>query len=61
MVNTVPPAQGRDVLDSVALDKYSLVRDVYLHLRRGVRRRRPLEDYDDDAGKLPPEDGQVGG
>lgn len=47
-----------DTLDSVAIDRYSLTRDVYLNLRRGksVDDGR-IEDYDDDAGKLPPEDG----
>lgn len=48
-----------DVLDSVALDKYSLVRDVYLRSRIGGAAsggEGRLENYDDDnAGKLPPE------
>ena len=48
-----------DVLDSVALDKYSLVRDVYLRSRIGGAASGGdgrLENYDDDnAGKLPPE------
>ena len=48
-----------DVLDSVALDKYSLVRDVYLRSRIGGATSGGdgrLENYDDDnAGKLPPE------
>lgn len=48
-----------DVLDSVALDKYSLVRDVYLRSRIGGAASGSegrLENYDDDnAGKLPPE------
>lgn len=48
-----------DVLDSVALDKYSLVRDVYLRSRIGGAASSGdgrLENYDDDnAGKLPPE------
>ena len=46
-----------DVLDSVALDKYSLVRDVYLRSRIGGAVSGgdgKLENYDDDdAGKLP--------
>lgn len=47
-----------DTLDSVALDRYSLTRDVYLNLRRGKSGDDGrIEDYDDDAGKLPPEDG----
>ncbi|UUE93557.1 MlaA family lipoprotein [Comamonas thiooxydans] len=48
-----------DVLDSVALDKYSLVRDVYLRSRIGGAASGGdgrLENYDDDnAGKLPSE------
>ena len=48
-----------DMLDSVALDKYSLVRDVYLRSRIGGAASGGdgrLENYDDDnAGKLPPE------
>ncbi|WP_080554089.1 VacJ family lipoprotein [Comamonas thiooxydans] len=48
-----------DVLDSVALDKYSLVRDVYLRSRIGGAASGGdgrLENYDDDnAGKLAPE------
>lgn len=48
-----------DVLDSVALDKYSLMRDVYLRSRIGgvvSGGDGRLENYDDDnAGKLPPE------
>ena len=48
-----------DVLDSVALDKYSLIRDVYLRSRIGGAVSGGdgrLENYDDDnAGKLPPE------
>ena len=48
-----------DVLDSVALDKYSLVRDVYLRSRIGGAASGDdgrLENYDDDdAGQLPPE------
>lgn len=48
-----------DVLDSVALDKYSLVRDVYLRSRIGGAASGGdgrLENYvDDNAGKLPPE------
>ena len=48
-----------DVLDSVALDKYSLVRDVYLRSRIGGAASGGdgrLENYEDDnAGKLPPE------
>ena len=47
-----------DTLDSVALDRYSLTRDVYLNLRRGKSGDDGrIEDYDEDAGKLPPEDG----
>lgn len=47
-----------DTIDSVAIDRYSLTRDVYMGLRRSssVDDGR-IEDYDDDAGKLPPEDG----
>ena len=48
-----------DMLDSVALDKYSLMRDVYLRSRIGGAASGGdgrLENYDDDnAGKLPPE------
>ncbi len=47
-----------ETLDSVAIDRYSLTRDVYLNLRRGRSGDDGrIEDYDDDAGKLPPEDG----
>ena len=45
-----------DMLDSVALDKYSLMRDVYLRSRIGGAVSGgdgKLENYDDDAGKLP--------
>ena len=45
-----------DMLDSVALDKYSLMRDVYLRSRIGGVASGgdgKLENYDDDAGKLP--------
>jgi phospholipid-binding lipoprotein MlaA len=47
-----------DTIDSVAIDRYSLTRDVYLNLRRGGSSGDDgrIEDYDDDAGKLPPED-----
>ena len=47
-----------DMLDSVALDKYSLMRDVYLRSRIGGAASGgdgKLENYDDDAGKLPPD------
>lgn len=48
-----------DMLDSVALVKYSLMRDVYLRSRIGGAASGGdgrLENYDDDnAGKLPPE------
>ena len=47
-----------DMLDSVALDKYSLMRDVYLRSRIGGAVSGgdgKLENYDDDAGKLPPD------
>ena len=50
-----------DMLDSVALDKYSLMRDVYLRSRIGGAASGgdgKLENYDDDAGKLPPDSGQ---
>ncbi|MDR0226490.1 MAG: VacJ family lipoprotein [Burkholderiaceae bacterium] len=47
-----------DTIDSVAVDRYSLTRDVYLGIRRGRSGEDGrVEDYDDDAGKLPPEDG----
>lgn len=46
-----------DMLDSVALDKYSLVRDVYLRSRSNSAEASDgrLPDYDND-GKLPPDD-----
>lgn len=52
--------QAGDTLDAVALDKYSLTRDVYLRSRIGGAASGGdgrLENYDDDdnAGKLPPE------
>lgn len=47
-----------DTIDAIAVDRYSLTRDVYLGLRRGGSSNDGrVEDYDDDAGKLPPEDG----
>ena len=48
-----------DMLDSVALDRYSLVRDVFLRTRQGAAAQTSdgrLPDYDSDAGKLPKED-----
>ena len=49
-----------DLVDSVALDKYSLVRDVYLRSRGAPAADASsdgrLPDYDSDDGKLPPED-----
>lgn len=54
--------QAGDIFDSVALDKYSLTRDVYLRSRIGGAMSGGdgrLENYDDDdAGKLPPEGSQ---
>jgi phospholipid-binding lipoprotein MlaA len=54
--------QAGDTLDAVALDKYSLTRDVYLRSRIGGTVSGGdgrLENYDDDnAGKLPPDNGQ---
>ena len=50
-----------EVLDAVALDKYSLTRDVYLRSRIGGAASGgdgKLENYDDDAGKLPPDSGK---
>lgn len=63
MVNTrANYLKAGEVLDSVALDKYSLTRDVYLRTRIGGAVSGgdgKLENYDDeDAGKLPPDDGQ---
>lgn len=47
-----------DTLDAVAVDRYSLMRDVYLGLRKsGTADDGRIEDYDDDAGKLPPDGG----
>ena len=43
-----------DMVDSVALDRYALVRDVYLQSRQRGGSDGRLEDM--DAGKLPPED-----
>lgn len=52
--------QAGDMLDAVALDKYSLTRDVYLQLRsqRAQGSGFSAEDFgdDDDAGMLPPEE-----
>lgn len=50
-----------DMLDAVALDKYSLTRDVYLQLRqqRAQGGSGFVEDFsedEDDAGMLPPEE-----
>lgn len=52
--------QAGEMLDAVALDKYSLTRDVFLQLR-GQREQgdgMDSEDFedDDDAGMLPPEE-----
>lgn len=52
--------QAGETLDAVALDKYSLTRDVYLRSRIGGAASGGdgrLENYDDDdnAGKLPPQ------
>ncbi len=53
--------QAGDMLDAVALDKYSLTRDVYLQLRQQRAQGADSgysEDFseDDDAGMLPPEE-----
>ena len=52
--------QAGDMLDAVALDKYSLTRDVYLQLRgqRAPGDGLDADDFssDDDAGMLPPEE-----
>lgn len=52
--------QAGDMLDAVALDKYSLTRDVYLQLRgqRAQGDGLDADDFssDDDAGMLPPEE-----
>lgn len=53
--------QAGDMLDAVALDKYSLTRDVYLQLRNQRMQDDDLDatgfgDEDDDAGRLPPEE-----
>ncbi|WP_408642996.1 MlaA family lipoprotein [Acidovorax bellezanensis] len=52
--------QAGDMLDAVALDKYSLTRDVFLQLRsqRAQGDGMGSEDFegDDGAGMLPPED-----
>lgn len=53
--------QAGDMLDAVALDKYSLTRDVYLQLRQQRSNGEGsgyTEDFseDDDAGMLPPEE-----
>lgn len=53
--------QAGDMLDAVALDKYSLTRDVYLQLRNQRVQDDGLNgtgfgDEDDDAGRLPPEE-----
>ncbi len=56
--------QAGDMLDSLALDKYSLMRDVYLRSRIGGAVSGgdgKLENYDDDAGKLPPDSGNGSG
>ncbi|WP_034386384.1 MlaA family lipoprotein [Comamonas composti] len=48
-----------DLLDSVALDKYSLTRDVYLGFRKSGGSGgdgRLDDDYDDDSGRLPPDE-----
>jgi len=52
--------QAGDMLDAVALDKYSLTRDVFLQLRgqRGQGEGLDADDFGDDgdAGMLPPEE-----
>ncbi|WP_159910811.1 VacJ family lipoprotein [Pantoea sp. 18069] len=52
--------QAGDMLDAVALDKYSLTRDVFLQLRsqRAQGDGFDADDFgdDDDAGMLPPEE-----
>lgn len=52
--------QAGDMLDAVALDKYSLTRDVFLQLRSQRGQDGGLDsgdfDGDDDAGMLPPEE-----
>ena len=57
-----------ETLDNIALDKYSLMRDVYLRSRVGSKAATAggdgkLPDYDGNDGKLPPEgdDGSYGG
>lgn len=49
-----------DMLDAVALDKYSLTRDVFLQMRnqraRGDSQGLVEELDDEDAGRLPPEE-----
>ncbi len=52
--------QAGNMLDSVALDKYSLTRDVFLQIRsqRAQGESADADDFDvdDDAGMLPPEE-----
>ena len=50
--------QAGDMLDAVALDKYSLTRDVFLQLRsqRALGDRLDDEAGDDGAGMLPPDE-----
>lgn len=45
------------VLDYAALDKYAFTRDAYLQMRaQQAGQELPLDDGDDDAGRLPSED-----
>ncbi|MBN9339268.1 MAG: VacJ family lipoprotein [Comamonadaceae bacterium] len=45
------------VLDYAALDKYAFTRDAYLQMRaQQAGQELPLNDADDDAGRLPPEE-----
>lgn len=45
------------VLDYAALDKYAFTRDAYLQMRaQQAGQELPLDDADDDAGRLPPEE-----
>lgn len=48
--------RASQVLDDVALDKYTFTRDVYLKLRDNERRADPDDEGGDSGGRLPPEE-----
>ena len=48
--------RASQVLDDVALDKYTFTRDAYLKLRDNERRADPDDEGGDSGGRLPPEE-----